>query len=268
MKSLRSPMSPPDTTPAPETCNGLQTERPPVNATGGEIAAQAEAALLAAISGGQPTLPDGPSTGRPVVQAPGMVQSVNLFDLMNPDGDHTAPASALRSIRIPSSGVFVIPFTADAVRVSAHYCDDPDVNDWVLCWGSPEECALCAISRKAEQRLLLPVFDCEQGEVGVLAMSSLMRPKALAPQVFQAIAEASRRGPQIISITKPDQMSFSVASWSIPPGVDDGRTAIAKFVQDREQGLVRLDSVYLTLPNETLRALPQVARKLALRGLA
>ncbi len=161
----------------------------------------------------------------------------------------------------------MIPFTADAVRVSAHYCDDPDVRDWVLCWGSPE-CALCAISHKAEQRLLLPVLDCEQGEVAVLAMSSSMRPKALAPQVFQAIAEANKRGPQIISITKPDQTSFSVSSWPIPPGVDDGRTAIDKFVQDRDQGLVKLDQIYLTLPNETLRALPQVARKLTLRGLA
>jgi hypothetical protein len=259
-------MPPTGTKHGPEVSDDSRTAHPPVNATGGEIAAQAEATLLAALSGGQPTLPDGPSTSRPATQAPGMVQSVNLLDLMAEDSASAAEASSLRCLRLSGDATLVIPFTADGARVNAHYLNDPDVKGWILCPGPG--CALCAVKQKVEQRVLVPVYDCMAEEVAVLAMSGALRPKALLPQfqrVFQTINET---GLQVVSISKPDNMTYDVRSWPIPATAPDGADVIAKFVQDMEQGRVKLDSVFLTLSNETLRALPSVERKLALHGLA
>ncbi len=77
---------------------------------------------------------------------------VNLLDLVANESVESPP----EVIRLGSDETAIIPFTPHSMSVDLHYCQETEINGYVVCNGP--DCVLCRIGRKKDQRLLLPVY--------------------------------------------------------------------------------------------------------------
>src|SRR5262249_44440544 len=126
------------------------------------------------------------------------------------------------------------------------------------------DCLLCRCGRKAEERLLLPVFLPTTGGIGVLPISPNSRAGALRPQLLP-ILRSGRRVALLIS--KPDRVKFTVSAIDLAHGMDDGATVIKAFLGRWQAGEVKLASVFPRLDNRTLADIPGVASMAKLKGI-
>jgi hypothetical protein len=185
------------------------------------------------------------------------IDLVKEFEAAAEDG-----RSALERVRIDASEMAVVPFTAEAEQVDIHYCKDPDINDYVICNGPG--CILCKIGREKSVRRLLPVYLPASGVVGVLPVSPSLRPRALWPQLVEAMKDGTEK---VLFISRIQSDGFSVSAVSLPEDADAGEATIAAFLKDYEAGRIELASVYPHVDNDALAAIPEIARMLKLKGI-
>jgi hypothetical protein len=191
---------------------------------------------------------------------PKLKSKINLvkeFEAAAADG-----RSALERVRIDASETAIVPFTAEAEQVDIHYCKEPDLNDYITCNG--KNCVLCKIGREKTVRRLLPVYLPASGIVGVLPVSPSLRPRALWPQLFEAMKDGTEKA---LFISRIQSDGFSVSAVSLPEDADAGEATIAAFLKDYEAGRIELASVYPHVDNESLAAIPEIARMLKLKGI-
>ena len=169
---------------------------------------------------------------------------------------------ALERVRLDASEIAIIPFTAEAAQVDIHYCKEPDINDYVICNGV--DCCLCKIGREKTVRQLLPVYVPAALAVGVLPVSTSLRPRALWPQLAQVLKDGSRRA---VFISRVQGDSYTVTSTPLQGDVADGAEVIKSFLEDHQKGTIQLDSVYPKVANEDLARLPEIAAMLQLKGI-
>jgi hypothetical protein len=129
-------------------------------------------------------------------------------------------------------------------------------------------CVLCQIGRARDERLLLPVYRPLDQRVGVLLLSSSMRPQALLPQLVAQVKLAEDAKKRVVLFVRrlPDNSSFAVAPRDLKAGDDDGATVVKQFLTDVEAHRVSLRSVVQHLRAEQLRAVGSIARMLELKG--
>jgi hypothetical protein len=68
-------------------------------------------------------------------------------------------------------------------------------------------------------------------------------------------------------ISRIQSDGFSVSAVSLPDDADAGETTIAAFLKDYEAGRIELASVYPHVDNQSLAAIPEIARMLKLKGI-
>ena len=184
----------------------------------------------------------------------------NLLDL-----GKASPASTLELVRIGFDAVPVIPFTPAMVPAHVHYLNDDEIRGFVHCNG--EGCLLCAAGRKMEDRKALPVYLPAERRIGILLMSTSMRPGALLPQMLEHVSESVKnRARVVLFISKKDNFSFNIAAAPIRPDSDDGAAAIAQFMENWGAGRINPLSAIQTITPEQAKHVPSIARVLALKG--
>ena len=187
-----------------------------------------------------------------------MGKKINLVRAL--EGAGGGPA-ALERVRLGADEVPIIPFTAEAEEVDLHYCREPDIGDYVQCNGAG--CVLCRVGREKVTRQLLPVYLPGARAVGVLPVSTSLRPGALWPQ----LAEAMNAGePRAVFVAREQGDKHRVSSVALADDVDAGVSAIRDFVAEYKAGRVALDSVYQKIGDDELARVPGIAELLKLKG--
>jgi len=178
----------------------------------------------------------------------------------------TPTKAGLSYVQTGKNDCLLMPFTEKGLTVCSHYVPHPDIHAFVTCNG--DNCVICALGNQPEMKFLLPVFDCINREVVVLSMSLSMRPRALAPQVFPVLEVVKAGRAQVMSVSRGADNNFTVKAWDLPEDADTGEETIKQFLAEVESGRLKLDSVFMSIPNETLRVLPWIQENLRIRGLA
>lgn len=171
------------------------------------------------------------------------------------------PAATLKVVRLNESPTAVIPFTTQSVHVRTHYNDEADLKGTSLCGGNG--CTLCAIGRRVDERLLLPVFLPIDNCVGVLPVPTTLTPHALLPQVHRELQAGEHR---VLFITRIST-KYEVTSRPLDKSAKSGEKIIAAFLKDLESGAVDLTAVFPKHDNALLAGVPEIMRMLELRGV-
>lgn len=186
-----------------------------------------------------------------------MSDTVNLFELLEASNS----VSRLELIRLDESETAVIPFTPHGERVHIHFCKEPEINAYVLC--NAEDCVLCRIGKKKDERILIPAYVPTTDSIGVLPVSTSLRPNALLPQ----LAPVLKSGRPTAVFIKRDGYRFTVSTKELPEDANGGDVAIKYFAEEHKAGRVSLRSVYQTIPNEQLAGVSEISRILDLKGI-
>lgn len=205
---------------------------------------------------------DSPNTAAgvtPEKMAAPQKKRVNVLDVMKP----VDVSATLEVVRLSENEVAVIAFTPEGENVTLHYCDDPDINGYVQCNG--DGCALCLAGKKKEQRVLLPVYVPTAHAVGVLPVSTSLRPNALMP-LLQPVLAANK--PTVAFLKKDGPTKFVVSSSALPPDADGGEAVTVPFLTRWEAGEITLESAFQKIPNAQLKLVPSIARLLELKGIS
>lgn len=173
----------------------------------------------------------------------------------------------LERVRISGDETPLIPFTTSADRIMVHYCNEPEIRDYVACQGAAN-CPLCQGGKTPEDRLLLPVYRPIERRVGVLFLSTSMRPQALLPQLLHRTKEAEAANQRVLLFVKKgaDFASFAVTHRSLNEKDDDGSQIVQQFLTDKAAGTVDLKSVVQHLSVDQLKAVGSIAAMLELKG--
>lgn len=182
---------------------------------------------------------------------------VNLLELAAAESAETL----LEVVRLGNDETAIIPFTAESVPVDLHYCSETEINGYVICNGP--DCVLCRIGRKREQRLLLPVYLPTAGCIGILPVSRSLRPFALLPQISNVLKSGK---PMVMFVTR-EGARYTVSTADLQKDADGGEAAIKRFLDDYENGLHDLVSVYPHIDNEQLANVEEIARMMSLKGI-
>lgn len=191
-----------------------------------------------------------------------MSNRVNLIDVWAED-ESTAGEAPLQLARFDANETAIVPFTTDAAAVKLHYLDQPEVQGYAHCNG--EGCVLCRAGRKAEDRLLLPVYLPASQAIGVLPISPSAHPGALRPQIMPVLRSDKRVA---LLISKSGRSTFKVGTVELAEGMDDGAPVIRAFQKQWEEGRIDLGSVYARLDNRDLAQLPGIAAMLRFKGIS
>ena len=180
---------------------------------------------------------------------------INILDIGAP-----TDLAQLERVRLNDNEIAVIPFTTDVQRIDLHYCDETAINDYVPCNGA--DCVLCTIGRKAEERILMPVYLPTAGAIGVLPVSPSFRPHALLPQLVNAMKATK----PIVVFVKREKRKYVVSTADLKADTDSGEERIREFMQEYEANRIDLRSVYTRIDNEQLANITEIARMLTLKG--
>ena len=84
---------------------------------------------------------------------------------------------------------------------------------------------------------------------------------------MRPVLERVKRGEvNVVEIQKPDPGSYAVSCRPLPDGMDDGAVQIAEFHRRLQSGEVRLGDVYPRMDAAEMAKIPEIARKLTLKG--
>jgi hypothetical protein len=189
-----------------------------------------------------------------------MTKKISLFDF---DGLSAAQMdNPFEVVRLGNNETAIIPFTPDGEEIDLHFCDEPEINNYVPCNGP--DCTLCRIGRKKEARMLIPVFLPTSGEIGVLAVSKSRRPSALFPQLMNIM----KAGKPVGMFVSREGSKYVVSTFELGKDMETGEAEIKRFLEKYEAGEVSLASVYPTISNEELADVEGIARMMALKGIS
>ena len=157
----------------------------------------------------------------------------------------------------------VIPFSAEGVRVSIHFLDDPNYRGYLRCNGPP--CLLCRVGRTLEERILVPVYRPGMKVIDVVALTPNMKPVGLKPQLLKVIASGE---PKVALIRKASNSKFELPASAIPEDLDDGSAVIADFTKRVQSGESDLSDVYPLYDNRLLMEFQSVASIVKIKGIS
>lgn len=181
---------------------------------------------------------------------------VDLKNFVNPTTD-----TVLESVRLNESETPLIFFTTEGQSVQLHFCSEPDIKGYNHCNG--EDCILCKIGKKVEEKIMIPVYHAAEERVGTLLISTTMTPHALMPQLAP-IWESENL--QIVFISRSGG-KYTVNHRDLAPGVDAGESIIKRFSEQLDAGEIDITSVYSRISNDLLAEVPEISRHMAMKGI-
>jgi hypothetical protein len=181
----------------------------------------------------------------------------NLLDLVEKPNDAIAP----EIIRMGANEKAVIPFTSKATSLSVHYCEQPEISSYVQCVG--EGCLLCRAGNVADERRLLPVVVPAENRIGVLMISTSMRPGSLLYQMLPHLNSANKK---VLFVSRHGG-NFQVEGRELRDGEDSHPDLVAPFLKKLEAGEIDLRCAVQKLSNEQIQAVSAIHQMLVLKGV-
>ncbi len=191
-----------------------------------------------------------------------------LEDLTELYTDDVPPDCGQLGLVYPGDNVaYYVLFVFAVACVMTHFLEaaSASIRAYVFCDG--DGCALCRAGLKADERLLLPVYDPIACAIAVLPMTLNRRPRALLPQILPLLTRLKAGEPPIlIAVRKVSRDRFSVVGKPTNGKVDDGAKGISEFVGRPDRREVDPASVYPTYSDEELADISEVQDRLELAG--
>lgn len=141
-----------------------------------------------------------------------------------------------------------------------HY--DSRLGGRVLCTGP--ECVLCKSGKEQQTLYVAPVYVVLEKQVQLLSITTSMRPKALLPQIVAVISMHS--WDKVVLFVSRHGYDFNVEIKPYSPHEKKDRPVISAFLDEYDAGRIDLSSVFQRYDNDTLAAMPEIARVLELLG--
>ena len=161
----------------------------------------------------------------------------------------------------------VILFTDKCEIVDIHFCDAPDINDYIICnddgLEDSTDCAACQFGYDKKQMFLFPCYSTDKEEIGVLPVSLSRRPNSLLVKVLAALKSKT---PQVLFIKRKGQ-KYTVTSNELTESMDGGESVIEPFMEQYESGLIDLKSIYQKIDNDELKLVTEIAKQLEYKGI-
>jgi hypothetical protein len=193
-------------------------------------------------------------------------QIVDGLDLWDDESKGGAATSPLAVIPVDANERLLVLFTTSMERVTLHYLDYASIRSYVRCNGS--DCVLCRVGRQQEVRDLLPVYAPLDRVIGVLPVSTNMRPMALRPKLAPVLRQLKGgNGRALIAIRKLDAGKVVLDALPFSENADDGAAKIQEFHERLQAGEIGLARVYTQLANEDLAAIPEIGRAMQIKGI-
>lgn len=164
----------------------------------------------------------------------------------------------LHSTRLDEDGCVISPVLNAYEKVHLHYIDTPESKGYIQCNG--DGCVLCEANMKADQRLLMAIYNLLSDRMEVLAIPLAVKPTSLLPQLKPLL----NKGGHLISITK-NGYQYEVTSNEIPNGVVIDQNKVLSFKNAYENNEFSLADIYQIKSNEELECIPQIEKRLMLK---
>jgi hypothetical protein len=112
------------------------------------------------------------------------------------------------------------------------------------------------------------MYDLMEKSVGVLLVSTSLRPNALRPQVLPVLKRVeSAERPFLMTVKKMGTVTFIVTTTPLPESADDGASIIAQFQAGIDSGAINLSSAFPRIDNAVLQEIPEIAIAVAAKGI-
>ena len=183
--------------------------------------------------------------------------TINIVELLK---NKNAPSS-LELVQLRGDETPIIPFTLEGELVKLHYCPETEIGGYIHCNG--DDCVLCQVGRKPTEKVLIPVYLPVSQSIGILPVSTSLKPGALLPQLATIQGAERRMG---VFLSKEGLYRFVVSTFDLTEEIDTGEEVISRFFDKVNADEIDLPSVYPRLENEQLSAISEIARLLRLKG--
>jgi hypothetical protein len=178
------------------------------------------------------------------------------------DGARQHP-KVLDKMRLGPNETAIALITKKYSPCPVHYVEE--LNTYVQCnKEEAESCLLCRIGRKKVTKLLLPAYSFQSGQIEVLAVTRSSRPYDLKPLLDNILTSEKR----VVVFISLDQYRYQVSTSKLKKRDRRIISSIVKeFLTSWEDGEIDLTTVFQTIDNESLAALPGVKRMMELKGI-
>lgn len=184
----------------------------------------------------------------------------SLFDLaLATGGDDAAP---LRELRLGGEPAVVMLFTADIEQSLLHWEKDPRFNCYVVCPGPG--CPLCWLGNAPSEFALLPVLNCESGEVEVLRVSRQRGVGKLMDGLLPVLARRDLAENVVVIQRDTPYSPHIVTVEPLASGASRHEDAIEQFKEQVAGGL-KLTSAFCAPTAAELLEAARIAKKIAAR---
>jgi hypothetical protein len=191
-------------------------------------------------------------------------QMVDALDSWAADAPQQLAVS-LSLVRLDANEKLIVPFTTSIVPQEVHYLDSDSLKNYVQCPG--KGCLLCRLGFRADHRDLVPVYDPIASAISVLAVSPNSRPMSLRAGLVPVFRRLKAGENLLVGIQKLDMVRFALSTTTLSGDADSGTSQIAAFEEMSASGAVDLRSVYPRLEAEELAAIPEIAKRMQLKGV-
>ena len=172
------------------------------------------------------------------------------------DFENDDDQSELKVIRIGGDEVAVSPITKSYAKGYLHYLKTGEYTGYSICnFEIHGRCAACDAGIPRNKRIFLAVVDLASKQVGILLVSTSLRPKALLPPVInilksdKAVAVFIRREGQEYSVNTKELTQSK--RKEIKPIIKD-------FMKQYEDGKIDITDVYPTIDNSILADIEEI----------
>lgn len=176
------------------------------------------------------------------------------------DNSNKVDQSQFELVRLNDNQTAVVTFTDDFKVINLHYCEEDEIEGYVICNG--DDCVLCRIGKKRQKRILLPVFLPVTETIGILPVSTSSYPDALLSQISDVLESGK---PLIIFISR-DRYTYTVSTKEFKD-TNIGEDQRKAFEKAYKSGDIDITSVYPQFDNKKLSSVPDISRMLKLKEI-
>jgi hypothetical protein len=189
---------------------------------------------------------------------------VSLTDWAATTDQDDAPSS-LAVLKLSGEPVYVSFFTDQGADVTAHYLERTETwaGGYVHCVGAG--CPACAAQIDRKRFVLLPVADLTDARIKILRVASEKGPGKLLTEMLKVLS-LPNRAEIVTKISRTSNYQYIVDAHRQDALSPDVMTAIKRFADQLNAGIVDLRSVVTRLPAAEIMQHERISKRLALEG--
>lgn len=161
--------------------------------------------------------------------------------------------SPLTFARIGSNPRLLVIFTHQAVKVQLHHLDSSEFKGHLRCNG--QSCVLCKAGYHTFPKVIYPVYNPLTHRVELLSVDESYELDSTLAKLRPLI----KPGAMTAMLIKHTDFVFTIIERELLPSMTPDAGVIERFLNEWEQGLLDLASIYKRMDNDELKAIPEVA---------